>query len=246
MKPSGRAAGPARPRLSPEKLSAIGKRLRDKCPRSSHAGWKAPHDRRDPLVCWKQSNKGRIPELIPIRYGRMVQDAVHLLSGGGAQHGRRPGRHAGHRPSRAGVRRLPPPQLRRFRDARTPGHLRRQRHGRDSARALGVGRQASRGERRPGLSEQRLQRAGGSRCRARLRSLLPRAHGGIRPDVGTGRLVLEHRGGEDVAHAQGQGNPPAAPEAAGEGPCSQRRRSTISRSSPRWPGRSPSSRTTLH
>ena len=81
MKPSGRAAGPARPRLSPEKLSAIGKRLRDKCPRGSHAGWKAPHDRRDPLSLLEASNKGRIPELIPIRYGRMVKTPFTFYRG---------------------------------------------------------------------------------------------------------------------------------------------------------------------
>ncbi len=81
MKPSGRAFGPARPRLSPEKLSEIGKRLRDKCPRRSHAGWKPPHDRRDPLSLLEASNKGRIPELIPIRYGRMVKTPFTFYRG---------------------------------------------------------------------------------------------------------------------------------------------------------------------
>lgn len=60
------------PRLSPAELHAWGKSLREKCPRTSHAAWTAPHDRPDPIRLLKLSNKGRIPELIPIRFGRMV------------------------------------------------------------------------------------------------------------------------------------------------------------------------------
>jgi hypothetical protein len=50
-----------------------GKSLRQTCPRSSHAIWKPPVDRPDPLRSLEQSNNGRIAELIPIRYGRMVR-----------------------------------------------------------------------------------------------------------------------------------------------------------------------------
>ena len=53
----------------------------DKCPRSSHAVWKAPHDRPDPLRLLKESNKGRLPELIPIRYGRMVRTPFTFYRG---------------------------------------------------------------------------------------------------------------------------------------------------------------------
>ena len=54
-------------------LYAMGKSLREKCPRSSHAVWKAPSDRPDPLRLLEQSNQGRIARLIPIRNGRMVR-----------------------------------------------------------------------------------------------------------------------------------------------------------------------------
>ncbi|MBS1562016.1 MAG: DUF2252 domain-containing protein [Bacteroidetes bacterium] len=50
---------------------AIGKALRDTCPRVSHAGWKPAADRPDPLHIVKQSNVDRLPELIPLRHGRM-------------------------------------------------------------------------------------------------------------------------------------------------------------------------------
>jgi uncharacterized protein (DUF2252 family) len=62
-------------------LYAMGKSLREKCPRSSHAVWKAPDNRPDPLRLLEQSNKGRIPELIPIRYGRMVKTPFTFYRG---------------------------------------------------------------------------------------------------------------------------------------------------------------------
>src|SRR5258708_15898951 len=57
---------------SRDELYAMGKSLRDKCPRASHAAWKRAADRPDPIVLLEESNKGRIPQLIPVRYGRML------------------------------------------------------------------------------------------------------------------------------------------------------------------------------
>ena len=48
----------AGPRLSQAQLYAMGKSLREKCPRNSHAVWKAPHDRPDPLRCWRNRTRG--------------------------------------------------------------------------------------------------------------------------------------------------------------------------------------------
>ncbi|MBI3407226.1 MAG: DUF2252 family protein [Planctomycetes bacterium] len=53
-------------------LYAMGKSLRDKCPRASHAAWQPAADRPDPIVLLEASNKGRIQQLIPVRYGRML------------------------------------------------------------------------------------------------------------------------------------------------------------------------------
>ena len=44
-----------------------------KCPRTSHAAWQPAADRPDPIVLLEESSKGRIPQLIPVRYGRMMQ-----------------------------------------------------------------------------------------------------------------------------------------------------------------------------
>ena len=49
-----------------------GKALRDRCPRADHAVWKPFAKRPDPVQLLKQSSEGRVPELIPIRYGRML------------------------------------------------------------------------------------------------------------------------------------------------------------------------------
>ena len=56
-----------------EEQLAMGRALRDKCSRTSHAGWQPPSDRADPLVQLQDSSKARMPQLIPIRYGRMLQ-----------------------------------------------------------------------------------------------------------------------------------------------------------------------------
>src|SRR5437762_5103731 len=50
---------------------AAGKALRDRVPREQHGEWKAPNNRRDPVDLVIASSKGRVPGLIPIRYGRM-------------------------------------------------------------------------------------------------------------------------------------------------------------------------------
>ncbi len=43
--------------------------------------WKVPDDRPDPVELLKQANIGRIPELIPIRYGRMLQSPFTFYRG---------------------------------------------------------------------------------------------------------------------------------------------------------------------
>src|SRR6516165_10360317 len=60
---------------------AIGKRLRAKCLRSSHAVWKAAADRPDPVSLVEASDKGRVPELIPIRHERMLRSPFTFYRG---------------------------------------------------------------------------------------------------------------------------------------------------------------------
>jgi uncharacterized protein (DUF2252 family) len=62
-------------------LLAMGKTLRDKCPRAAHAVWQPPSNRPDPVELLVQSSQGRIPQLIPIRYGRMMQTPFTFYRG---------------------------------------------------------------------------------------------------------------------------------------------------------------------
>ena len=60
---------------------AAGKAFRDTVPRQSHASWKRPATRRDPIDALKASNRDRLPELVPIRYGRMLHSPFTFLRG---------------------------------------------------------------------------------------------------------------------------------------------------------------------
>ena len=59
----------------------MGKQVRKKCPRSSHAEWKAPANRHDPVDLIMESNKDRIPKLIPLRHGRMGRSPFTFYRG---------------------------------------------------------------------------------------------------------------------------------------------------------------------
>lgn len=66
-----------------ERIEA-GKRLRDELPRSAHATWTPPSGRRDPVDLLEASNQDRIPDLIPVRYGRMLQSPFTFYRGAAA------------------------------------------------------------------------------------------------------------------------------------------------------------------
>jgi uncharacterized protein (DUF2252 family) len=68
-------------RQSRTELYAKGEELRAKCPRSSHAAWKTAKNRIDPLTLVAESDKGRLPELVPIRHGRMMKSPFTFYRG---------------------------------------------------------------------------------------------------------------------------------------------------------------------
>ena len=73
--------GPFAPRPSRAQRVACGEAVRKQCPRSSHAVWSPPHDRPDPLRLVADGNRGRIPELIPLRHGRMLPSPFTFYRG---------------------------------------------------------------------------------------------------------------------------------------------------------------------
>ncbi|HYT35508.1 MAG TPA: DUF2252 domain-containing protein [Ktedonobacteraceae bacterium] len=60
---------------------AAGKALRAKAPRTSHGEWTPAADRPDPISLLEESNRTRVPELVPIRYGRMSLSPFAFLRG---------------------------------------------------------------------------------------------------------------------------------------------------------------------
>ena len=60
---------------------AKGKALRDIVPRSSHEEWKPSSERAEPMAMLETSNQDRLPELVPLRYGRMLVSPFAFLRG---------------------------------------------------------------------------------------------------------------------------------------------------------------------
>jgi uncharacterized protein (DUF2252 family) len=61
-----------------------GKALRRKVPRSAHSRWEPPADRPDPIRLLQASDPLRQPDLLPIRYGRMMESPFTFLRGSAA------------------------------------------------------------------------------------------------------------------------------------------------------------------
>ena len=59
-------------RLTSAERVARGKAARARTPRESHALFEPPSDRADPIGLLEQQAKSRVPELVPVRYGRMM------------------------------------------------------------------------------------------------------------------------------------------------------------------------------
>jgi hypothetical protein len=57
---------------SPAERATDGKAARRAAPRSRHGKWEPAEDRRDPIELLEQQARTRVPELSPIRYGRML------------------------------------------------------------------------------------------------------------------------------------------------------------------------------
>ena len=70
--------------LSRAERAAKGKAARAEVPRSSHAQWEPAPSRRDPVEVLEQQAQTRVPELVPIRYGRMLVSPFTFYRGAAA------------------------------------------------------------------------------------------------------------------------------------------------------------------
>jgi uncharacterized protein (DUF2252 family) len=64
-----------------EERRAEGRARRVDVPRSAHAGWTPPVDRPDPVAQLEERHRTRVPELVPIRVGRMMVSPFTFLRG---------------------------------------------------------------------------------------------------------------------------------------------------------------------
>ena len=55
--------------------------MRARVPRSAHEAWQPPDDRPDPIDLLEENNRPRLPDLVPVRYGRMLTSPFAFLRG---------------------------------------------------------------------------------------------------------------------------------------------------------------------
>ena len=71
------------PKAIEERL-AEGRAERERVPLDAHAEWAAPAERPDPVGILESQNATRVPELVPIRHGRMIVSPFTFYRGGAA------------------------------------------------------------------------------------------------------------------------------------------------------------------
>src|SRR4051812_23160580 len=78
------AAARAQEHLTSQQRAARGKAARAEVPRRSQAEWSPPAGRRDPVDILEEQAAPRVPELVPIRYGRMLTSPFAFFRGAAA------------------------------------------------------------------------------------------------------------------------------------------------------------------
>ena len=66
---------------SPDERAAAGKAARAETPRSSHGEWEPAADRLSPVELISRQDATRVPELVPLRHGRMLASAFTFYRG---------------------------------------------------------------------------------------------------------------------------------------------------------------------
>ncbi len=66
---------------STEERKATGQAALERAPLSAHANWRPPEDRLDPVTVLEEQSKTREPDLVPVRYGRMMVSPMTFYRG---------------------------------------------------------------------------------------------------------------------------------------------------------------------
>ncbi|MFF4978706.1 DUF2252 domain-containing protein [Streptomyces sp. NPDC001046] len=75
---------PSVPFATPAERAAEGRAARRRCPRSSHGRFEDGPGRFDPVDVVERQSATRVPELVPIRYGRMLESPFRFYRGAAA------------------------------------------------------------------------------------------------------------------------------------------------------------------
>ncbi|MGC3003776.1 DUF2252 domain-containing protein [Streptomyces sp. G35A] len=70
--------------LSPAERAAYGREARGRAPRSSHGSFEAARERPDPVGVIERQSASRLPELVPVRYARMLESPFRFYRGAAA------------------------------------------------------------------------------------------------------------------------------------------------------------------
>jgi uncharacterized protein (DUF2252 family) len=70
--------------LTPDEWRSRGRERRRAVPRSGQAQWAPPGDRPDPVAVLEEQARSRVPDLVPIRYGRMAASPFAYYRGAAA------------------------------------------------------------------------------------------------------------------------------------------------------------------
>lgn len=71
-------------KLSIDERIIAGKKIRDKFPRIKQGDYKPAENRLDPVLILEEQAKTRLPDLVPVRYARMLGSSFAFLRGGAA------------------------------------------------------------------------------------------------------------------------------------------------------------------
>jgi uncharacterized protein (DUF2252 family) len=69
------------PHLTPQERAELGKTARSEAPRSGHGAWAPSSSRPDPVELLEEQAATRVPELVPLRYGRMLVSPFTFFRG---------------------------------------------------------------------------------------------------------------------------------------------------------------------
>ena len=189
---SPRPASPRGRRAPPQSRAervAKGKAARAKAPLESHADFAPGETRPDPVDLLLGQAESRVPELIPIRHGRMLVSPFTFYRGAALPMAADLATTAS---AGLGVQLCGDAHLSNFgvfAVAGTPAGVRPQRLRRDASWPLRVGREAPRCELRGRHPGERVQREGAPEGRHDCRRVVPEGDAGVRRAADPRRLV---------------------------------------------------------